>query len=99
MTNIYGTNGAIIPDTEELLDEMFSQAYRVSYCMDCKAPTDWNQSYEDQPDAEWAENRCWVCHMEEQDASDEYRRTKYDQPILVSAANEIKLNTVYWTSW
>jgi hypothetical protein len=37
--------------------------------------------------------------MEEQDASDEYRRTKYDQPILVSAANEIKLNTVYWTSW
>ena len=52
------------------------------------------ESSKNMPDAEWAENRCWVCHMEEQDASDEYRRTKYDPPILVSAANEIN-----WTSW
>ena len=98
MTNIYGTNGTIIPDTDEMLEEMFSTAYRMSRCIDCGTGIQWNQEYEDL-NIELAGftddgnderfyhqsqiGKCTDCIQHDIWRHEEYRRTKYDGKIPI----------------
>ena len=98
MTNIYGSNGTLIPDTDEILDEMFSTAYRMSHCFDCGTGIQWNQEYEDlnielqglKDDGEDERfyhrsqiGQCEDCQYADSLAFEEYRRTKYDGIIPI----------------
>ena len=98
MTTIYGTNGTIIPNTDEMLEEMFSTAYRMSRCIDCGTGFQWNQTYEDlnaklaSGDETWDDGDdfwrrenglCIDCESIEQAGYEEYRRTKYDGIIPI----------------
>jgi len=96
MTNIYGSNGTIIPDTDEMLEEMFSTAYRMSRCIDCGTGFQWNQTYEDlnaklaseglNEDEDYyrsQEGMCDECIQNDIWRTEEYRRTKYDGKIPI----------------